>query len=314
MRMILLFILLIPQVVLAHTLNTAIIAIEETAPLHYAVGIHYSPAPKDEPLLEWPTQCESISHLRTENAGINLHKRINIQCDTPLSAHPFTLLQVLDNKFQWFLKFQGDGIKVEQSLYQPELDFSAAHQGQSPSPSLLESLMLGIEHILLGWDHLLLLLAFLLFCRTSRSLVLTLSGFTLGHATTIFLTAFGVIQLPTLFVESMIALSIILLAKDIYNGRDSSNTAYVFLFSLSFGLFHGLGFARFFSTIYSDFWETLVNLIAFNLGIELGQLIFIAVSLILFSKLYKKPGFRKPAAYSIGVLGSYFFWNALSIT
>lgn len=312
MKAFLLLILLLPKIAISHTLNTAIIAIEETAPQQYSVGIHYSPAPADEPILVWPSQCESIDYLRTEKAGINLHKRISIQCSAPLSSEPFSLIPSLDTKYQWFLKFQGDGKQIEKSIHQSLLSFSEENQDYKPSTTLIDSFTLGIEHILLGWDHLLLLLAFLLFCRTSKSLILTLSGFTLGHTTTISLTVFNFIQLPPLFIESMIALSIVLLAKDLYRGKDSNNTSYAFLFSFSFGLFHGLGFAQFFSSIYSNIWQTFMHLIVFNLGIEFGQLIFIGTSLIVIAKWVNQPVFRRVSAYSIGILGSYFFWNALS--
>ncbi len=157
-----------------------------------------------------------------------------------------------------------------------------------PSPEsaggvLRDYLVLGVEHILMGWDHLTFLLCLLLIARTPRRILLTVTGFTLGHAVTITAVTLGVAGLSGPPVEASIALSIMFLAAEIIRPqRDTLTWRYPVAISAAFGILHGFGFASALRDIGLPQTEVPLALLAFNLGIEAGQLIFVLGCAILW--------------------------------
>jgi hypothetical protein len=139
-------------------------------------------------------------------------------------------------------------------------------------------LRLGIEHILAGFDHQAFLLALLVAARRARSLVGVVTAFTVAHSLTLALAALDVVHVPARFVELAIALSIAYVACDNLlrtEGRDP------WLEAFGFGLLHGLGFAGFLGDALSGEPLLTTALLAFNLGVELGQLALVAAALVL---------------------------------
>src|SRR5262249_12390020 len=137
----------------------------------------------------------------------------------------------------------------------------------------------GIEHILFGFDHLLFVLALILIVRNTRLLLLTVTAFTVAHSITLSLATLGVVHVPRPPVEACIALSILLLASEIVRSQRSqpSLTArWPWAVAFSFGLLHGLGFASALIDVGLPQGEVPLALFAFNLGVEAGQLAFIA--------------------------------------
>jgi len=140
---------------------------------------------------------------------------------------------------------------------------------------------LGLEHILLGLDHLLFVLALMLLCSGWQQLLLAVTGFTLAHSITLGAATLGHISLPQAPVEVLIALSIVFVASEILakqRGRSSLATRLPWLMALTFGLLHGLGFAGALIDIGLPQTSILLALLTFNLGVEAGQLVFIAVT------------------------------------
>lgn len=176
-------------------------------------------------------------------------------------------------------------------------------------------LRLGVEHILLGFDHLLFVFALVLFVRQWRRLLLTATAFTLAHSITLSLAALGVVHVPVPPVEALIALSILLLAVELLRSQDEpSRTAGLRPagMAFAFGLLHGLGFASALADIGLPQHEIPLSLFAFNVGVELGQVAFIAL-LLLAGRLAGRMGeghqrlaFRT-AAYAVGSLAA--FWT-----
>lgn len=167
----------------------------------------------------------------------------------------------------------------------------AAEQPNWTVPAALSSgevavqyLALGFKHLITGFDHLLFVLCLLFICFNSiRLLVLTVTSFTLAHSLSLGLTAFGFISLHTTAVEAIIALSIAYLASDIIRNRRESAAGnaplshrYPGLVASGFGLLHGLGFANILSEFGLPHNDKLIALLSFNIGIEVGQLAFIA--------------------------------------
>ncbi|WGL17637.1 HupE/UreJ family protein [Microbulbifer bruguierae] len=139
--------------------------------------------------------------------------------------------------------------------------------------------VLGVEHILLGIDHLLFVLVLLLLVSGWRSLAVTISAFTLAHSVTLALSVLGLISVPQAPVEAVIALSIVFVASEILMIRRGNLTLAIrrpWLVALGFGLLHGLGFAGALADIGVSQSAIAGSLLAFNLGVEAGQLLFIA--------------------------------------
>lgn len=141
--------------------------------------------------------------------------------------------------------------------------------------TITDYLQYGIKHILTGWDHLVFLLLLLLLMSNALQLVYAVTAFTVGHSITLVLASVDLLVLNTLLVEMLIALSIVFLAVQLINkgsgwfGRSAAKL------TLSFGLLHGLGFASVLQEVGLPRNDLLVALASFNVGIELGQLVFV---------------------------------------
>jgi hypothetical protein len=138
---------------------------------------------------------------------------------------------------------------------------------------------LGGEHILTGWDHLLFVLGLLLLAQGVGPLVKTITAFTLGHSVTLSLTVLHAPLLPTRPIEVAIAGSIFVLAVELTRppqARRSLVHRFPWLIAAVFGLLHGAGFAGALAEIGLPRREIPLALLAFNAGIELGQLVFVA--------------------------------------
>jgi len=142
--------------------------------------------------------------------------------------------------------------------------------------------VLGIEHILLGVDHLLFVLALILIVKGWRKLVKTITAFTVAHSLTLAAATFGLVHVPGPPVEACIALSIVFVAAEIVRSRRGSpglTERAPWVVAFSFGLLHGLGFAGALSEIGLPQHAIPLALLFFNVGVELGQLVFIAAVL-----------------------------------
>lgn len=142
--------------------------------------------------------------------------------------------------------------------------------------------LLGMEHILIGIDHLLFVFALLLLIRSPGRLVGAVTAFTVAHSITLALASLQIIHIPGPPVEAVIALSIIFLSIEILKSRQGEerlSERYPWLVSFSFGLLHGLGFAGVLTEIGLPQGDVPAALLAFNVGVEAGQLAFIAAVL-----------------------------------
>jgi len=180
---------------------------------------------------------------------------------------------------------------------------------------------LGIEHILIGIDHLLFVLALLLLVDGVRRLILTITAFTLAHSITLGAATLGFIEVPGPPVEAVIALSILFLAVELARRpvdgspvpQDLTNR-YPWLVSFSFGLLHGFGFAGALADVGLPDRAIPVALLFFNIGVEVGQLLFIAGVLLLGQLLVrlKAPvpvGWPRYLAYGIGSLAAFWVFE-----
>ena len=174
--------------------------------------------------------------------------------------------------------------------------------------------LLGIDHILSGYDHLAFVLALILIVSGWRRLLLTVTCFTLAHSITLAAATLGLLWVPGPPIEATIALSILFLASELVKlerGQPSLTARYPWVVAFVFGLLHGLGFAGALTEVGLPAHEIPLALLMFNLGVELGQIMFIAVVLLVIAALRRlfppwPLWIRQAPAYGIG--GMAAFW------
>ena len=190
----------------------------------------------------------------------------------------------------------------------PQLTIAAQEE---ESQSFFEYLMLGVEHLLTGWDHLTFVIGLLILFGWHRRLIAAVTAFTVGHSLTLALSVFGIVTVPQMLVEAMIAMTIVVLALEIQSGRQGPVWKHPWTLPGVLGLLHGLGFASvlFDAGLPAD--EIPLALLGFNLGLEVGQLGVIAVAWLSFAAIRSAlpsswQSNRTFPAYVIGSLAA--FW------
>ena len=144
--------------------------------------------------------------------------------------------------------------------------------------------VLGVEHILGGIDHLLFVLALLLIVRGNKRIVATVTAFTVAHSITLAAATLGWVHVPGPPVEAIIALSIVFVASEVvhaHQGRSGLTERAPWIVAFSFGLLHGFGFAGALAEVGLPQTAIPLALLTFNVGVEVGQLMFVAAVLIL---------------------------------
>jgi hydrogenase/urease accessory protein HupE len=180
----------------------------------------------------------------------------------------------------------------------------------------------GIQHILGGFDHLLFVFGLLLLVGNGWMLVKTITAFTLAHSITLALGTLGAVRLPGPPVEATIALSILLLAVEIARkNRDETSFTlqWPWVVAFCFGLLHGFGFAGALAQIGLPQRDLPLALFTFNVGVEIGQLMFVAIVLSLLALLLRcrlpRPAvlYARPiASYGLGTLAAFWFFERVS--
>ncbi|MBK3745144.1 HupE/UreJ family protein [Paraburkholderia aspalathi] len=180
--------------------------------------------------------------------------------------------------------------------------------------------LLGVLHIMLGIDHLLFVFALLLLIRKRKALLLTVTSFTVAHSITLAFAALGIASAPQPPVEALVALSIMFVASEIIRSGQSRrdlSSRYPWLISFLFGLLHGFGFGGALREIGLPQKDVPLALLSFNLGVEAGQLIFVAISLLAMVSMrllftFDVSRLRFWVAYLIGTLSAFWFVQRLA--
>jgi hydrogenase/urease accessory protein HupE len=173
---------------------------------------------------------------------------------------------------------------------------------------------LGFHHILQGIDHLLFILGLLLIVKDRMMLLKTITAFTLAHSITLGIATLGFARAPLPPLNAAIALSILFLGPEVvrsWRGETSLTIRYPWIVAFLFGLLHGFGFASGLSTTGMPKAEIPLALLFFNVGVELGQLVFVFTALAL-ARSFKVLEVRWPRwvealpGYAVGCLGAYW--------
>lgn len=174
----------------------------------------------------------------------------------------------------------------------------------------------GVEHILLGIDHLLFVLALLLLVKGAGRIIATITAFTIAHSITLAGATLGFVHMPGPPIEATIALSIAFVAAEIIHsrqGRPGLTERYPWVVAFTFGLLHGFGFAGALAEVGLPQRSIPVALLFFNVGVEIGQLLFIAfvfATVVVAHQITRRISVPRPAwavpPYVIGSLAA--FW------
>lgn len=181
-------------------------------------------------------------------------------------------------------------------------------------------LLLGIEHILEGLDHLLFVFVLVLIVSDWRRLVATITSFTVAHTLTLAASTLGLLSIPGPPVEAVVALSVMFLASELVKmtqGKETLTVRAPWRVAFIFGLLHGLGFAGALAELGLPKNDITVALFMFNVGVEIGQLLFVAVVLSLTWAIKQLNQewplrIRQPAAYGVGTIAAFWFMERVS--
>lgn len=269
-----------------------------------------------------PPNCEGVGKVNFEYVDTGAVAAWNLECPGGLIGKTVSVENIATSKADVLLRVELlDGRSIRQVL--TESDSSFVIPERESSLSVFKGyLLLGTEHILEGFDHLLFILGLVLIIGWSRQLLWTVTAFTVGHSITLGLAVLGFVNVPQQLTEAAIALSIYFLAIELYRSYKSHNTLmnrYPWIIAGLFGLLHGLGFAGALSEIGLPQTDVPLALLSFNIGIEIGQLVFVGLVLVAWAVLRRIPivwpQFAKHTpAYLIGSLAVFWFlermWNA----
>jgi hypothetical protein len=260
-----------------------------------------------------PQHCSTEGDLRSWQQGNAFIERWVSRCPGGLSGSKIgidglsaTLTDVLVN----YERLDGTTQVVRVT---PSADTFVVSDSESWQQVARTYTALGVEHILLGVDHLLFVLALLMIVAGWRNLVATVTAFTLAHSMTLAAATLGWVDIPQAPVEAVIALSILFVAAEIVHwrqGRPGITRRKPWLVAFTFGLLHGFGFAGALTEIGLPEHAIPLALLFFNLGVEAGQLLFIAAVFLLWAVFRKVPwpawAWRLPV-YGIGSMAA--FWT-----
>jgi len=181
--------------------------------------------------------------------------------------------------------------------------------GTSPGTLAWGYGVLGMRHILEGYDHLLFVLGLFLLVRSGAELVRTITAFTVAHSISLALATMGILTLPPRPVEALIALSIVLVAREVVREPTAEPTLAgqkPWVVAFAFGLLHGLGFAGALAEIGLPRANAALALLAFNVGVEAGQLVFVVllflVAIPFRAMVRHAPRLRLLPAYAMGII------------
>ena len=231
------------------------------------------------PTISLPDFCKDISLPRRRIA--TAHQQRLYRCENPLAGNPIDIrFPKYNPSTSTLIKYRALNGEQHTSLLSPSETQWTIPTAETASRVAKDYTMLGMQHIWAGTDHLLFLLCLLWIAGSLRRVLITITGFTLAHSLTLGLSALQWVRLPVPPVEAVIALSIVFLATEIVKDNKQTLTwRYPIAVSSSFGLLHGFGFAAALAEIGLPQVELMTGLLFFNVGVEIGQVVFACASL-----------------------------------
>ncbi|NIZ63369.1 hypothetical protein DL239_20595 [Sedimentitalea sp. CY04] len=269
-----------------------------------------------------PVNCDLRSPPAPRYDGAAWVSRWTAKCDGGLVGRSIAIDGLERTNTDILVRFQDPDGSSFTSRLTPDQPSFALPKDPDAWQVLGGYIALGADHILAGFDHLLFVFALLLLIRDRWRLVGAITAFTLAHSITLAAASLGWLNVPPPPVEAVIALSIVFLAVELSKRRDDTmrlSERWPWLVSFSFGLLHGLGFAGALRDIGLPEGDLVMALLGFNLGVEVGQLAFVALVLAaaaLVTRVVPAIGLqlrRSGAAlntvftYFVGIIAAYWF-------
>ena len=263
----------------------------------------------------WPDNCRIEGPPDQIDSGAAMTERMAIRCEGGLGGREIAIEGLSATVIDVLARVERSDGTTQVVRIVPSAPAFAVDGTARWTTIAATYLGLGIEHILFGIDHLLFVAALLLLVRSWHRLVATITAFTVAHSITLAAATLGFVHVPIPPVEAAIALSIVLVAAEIVHGREGRpgiTGRWPWLVAFTFGLLHGLGFAGALSEVGLPESAIPTALLFFNLGVELGQLAFVAAVLALLALVRRIPlpapaWSWRLAPYAIGTIA--IFWT-----
>ena len=303
--------------VLAHEVRPGYLELREIAPdsfsILWKVPMRGGARLKLEP--RFPDQCSQTTPAASQTLGGAMIQRGTLTCNGDISGGVISIRGLEHTLTDVLVRIERGDESSQTARLTPRDPSFPVPDAETTRQIATAYLSLGVEHILAGIDHLLFVLALLLIVRGWRALVATITAFTVAHSLTLGAAVLGYVQIPQQPVEALIALSILFLATEIVRtrqGRPGLAERRPWLVAFVFGLLHGLGFAGALSEVGLPSHAIPLALLFFNIGVEVGQLLFVAAVITLrglWLRVAERPmGWAQmPATYAIG--GVAAFWT-----
>jgi hypothetical protein len=308
----------------AHEVRPAYLEIRQAEPDTYDV-LWKVPAASEELRLEIEIRFPAETHELGEPRGLFVDgtylERRRIRLDGGLAARTIHIDGLAATQVDVLARVDRGGGVVQTTRITPDQpEFKV-----EPTPTLWRVsrtyLVLGVGHILLGPDHLLFVLGLLLIVPGRWTLLKTVTAFTVAHSLTLAVATLGYASAPAEPLNASIALSILFLGPEVVrfqNGETSFTLRRPWVVAFSFGLLHGFGFASGLNTLGMPAGEIPFALLCFNLGVEIGQVGFVMLILLLersfrVLEISWPRVMRALPAYAVGSLGAYWFFQRMSV-
>lgn len=309
--------LLLAAPVAAHPLAPALLSLTAEASGEVAVEWKVSrlrPTGTDvRPVL--PPHCRALGAPSVEVGDSDVVERWRVDCGGEgLVGHTLAVSGLDRSRTDALIRIGLPDGRSIRGLVRPEQAAFVVPARESALSVVRSYVGLGVEHLLTGLDHVLFVIGLVLLVSGWRSLVATITSFTVGHSVTLSLATLGLIRVPTLWFELAIAFSILVLGAELARGvgeRPSWLRRRPWAMAFGFGLLHGLGFAGALSEIGLPQSDIPLALFAFNVGVELGQLLIVAPLVagvaLLGDRVARVPKrLAQIPAYVIGSLAAYW--------
>ena len=307
--------------VVAHEVRPAYLELRETKPDEFSV-LWKVPALGDMRLglyLQLPETCKPKADPVRSIEGGAYTERWTAACSGGLKGH-ITIDGLRSTVTDVLARIEYRNGSVEIARLTPDAPRFVVAGAQSGWEVARTYFQLGVDHILSGLDHLLFVFALILLIHDRWMLVKTITAFTLAHSITLAGASLGYFSLPQKPVEATIALSIAFVASELIKMRPGErrlSESYPWTVAFAFGLLHGFGFAGALKEIGLPQSDVPLALLTFNLGVEAGQLLFVAAVLVAFraaTALVTVPivPARLAAAYFIGTTAAVWLVTRLA--
>ncbi|MDH3734863.1 MAG: HupE/UreJ family protein [Gemmatimonadota bacterium] len=304
----------LPKGVAGHDVRPGYLELREQADGTFAV-VWKQPTKSEVPLevdLVFPAGCR-VSGVRQETAAdgqVRFHARLT--CPEGLTDQTIRLAGLEGLQTDVLVEIHYTNDTKETHLVRPASPSLVVGGAPSVIDRVFAYLGLGMAHIALGVDHLLFVLGLLLIVRDRRTLIKTITSFTVAHSITLGIATLGFASAPTVPLNAVIALSILFLGPEIvrvWRGQTSFTIRHPWVVAFAFGLLHGFGFASGLTSMGLPQSEIPLALLFFNVGVEIGQIVFVLLVLALV-RSFRTLEIRWPRwvqaapGYAVGSLGA----------